>query len=203
MKPATVSSTFLSILSLVSATRWKVEIDYTRAEPCVDGNDILYADDLTGCSVVAASWPESDRGKWGASTHLCGSIIEDADEFQRIIQEDGRGYEGLSMADSWDFLGDDLGQPESIYLIGSVDSSGNENFPTGNQRIRDFLQNDAGITAAINQDHTYTGNGNEATAELQPVGREPDLALPVLGGRIFASTMGLATSDQRMGGLVH
>ncbi|RYP27897.1 hypothetical protein DL767_007485 [Monosporascus sp. MG133] len=156
------------MLSLVSATRWRVEIDHMGAEPCVDGNDVLYADDLTGCSVAAASWPESDEGRWGAFMHLCGSTIEDANEFQRIIEEDGRGYEGLSMADSWAFLIENLGQPESVYLVRSADSSGNKNFPTGNQRIRDFLQSTVGITTAINQDHTYTGNAIEATAELHP-----------------------------------
>ncbi|RYO96253.1 hypothetical protein DL765_011634 [Monosporascus sp. GIB2] len=168
MKSATVSSAFLSVLSLVSATRWKVEVDHMRAEPCVDGNDILYANDLTGCSVAAASWPQGDQGKWGAFMHLCGSTIEDAAEFERVIREGFRGYEGLSMADTWEFLRDNLGQPESVYLIRSFDSSGNEKFPNGNQRIRDFLQNDAGITTAINQDYKYTGNANAVTAELHP-----------------------------------
>ncbi|RYP63151.1 hypothetical protein DL769_007062 [Monosporascus sp. CRB-8-3] len=79
------------------------------AEPCVDGNDILYADDLTGCSVAAASWPESDQGKWGAFMLPCGSTIEDANEFRRIVPRGG-GYEGLSMVDSWTFLHRQPGQ---------------------------------------------------------------------------------------------
>ncbi|RYP10908.1 hypothetical protein DL764_000344 [Monosporascus ibericus] len=151
MKSATVSSTFLSVLSLASAARRRIETDHMGAAP-----------------VAAASWPESDEGKWGAFMHLCGSTFEEADEFRRIMQEDGRGYEGLSMADSWASLNDSQGQPESVYLIRSVDSSGNENFPTVNQHIRDLLRNTVGIMTAINQDHRYTGSANEATAELHP-----------------------------------
>lgn len=167
MKFSVASVTLLSAITSISATRWKVETDYLGAELCKSGNDILFADDLTGCSVAAASWASGSE-KWGIFMHLCGSTIENQAVFEQITTADGRGYEGLSMVDSWQSLFGDLGQPAKVNLIRSVDASGNENFPAGNQRIITFLQNDIGITTNIDTTKTYRSNTNVATAELHP-----------------------------------
>lgn len=154
-------------IASVAADQWKVEIDRLRAKRFPNTNDILYADDLTGCSVAAASW-NSGTQKFGIFMHLCGTTIQDQAAFDRITTDEDRGEDGFSMVDSWESAIASFGQPAKVNLIRSVDISGNENFPAGNQRIRNFLQNTVNVQTNIDTTKTYRSNTNAATVQLRP-----------------------------------
>ncbi|KAK7743952.1 hypothetical protein SLS62_010414 [Diatrype stigma] len=158
--------TFLSAITSGAAERWKIEIDHLGAKQCKDGNDILYADDLTGCSVAAASW-NSGSQIYGVFMHLCGTTIQDEATFDQITEDESRGEDDFSMVESWENAIASLGQPAKVNLIRSVDASGNELFPAGNQRIIKFLQ-DIKIQTNIDTTKTYRSNANAATVELHP-----------------------------------
>lgn len=122
----------------------------------------LYADDLQGCTVVAAVWPTDNDGKThGFYAHAGGETIQDDEtgpatvdrirsKIRRITEEEGSS-------------------PEGVWLV-YARQHGREQHPEGNNRIREMLQ-DEGIEFT-GEKYRWAHNMPE-TVELWPGKAEP------------------------------
>ncbi|KAI9780437.1 MAG: hypothetical protein M1839_006711 [Geoglossum umbratile] len=107
----------------------KVDID-----KCVEDNlssgDVLYADDLEGCTVVAAVWPAEGDEIPAYFAHFGGSTIMDEDKAQALVDKFG---EELTIPTSNGAV-----PPENAWLIYATEG-GEERYKEGNDRIREML----------------------------------------------------------------
>ncbi|KAF7508384.1 hypothetical protein GJ744_009375 [Endocarpon pusillum] len=143
----------------------KVGMDkYEDVEMAV--GDILYSDDLEGCTVFAAVWPNTNGKIFAFFAHFGAATIMHATDGPRLVER----------------VGDDLdvpltdGNPEKAWLVFSTDLAGNERFTEGNDRIRAMLQA-KGITTVTEETYRPPQGNIAQIVELHP-GKDDPLIIP-------------------------
>jgi len=134
---------FLSVISLcAAASGTKVATDQGIQRQILKSShskNFLYADDLTGCTVLAAHWPEKETGTSGAYksalfVHVCQSTLNDATTLQTFMQDKSKS-EGVSIHDRLQALTNaGTQQPEKTFFVVKVDSSNKEKARSGAAR---------------------------------------------------------------------
>jgi hypothetical protein len=165
---------FLSVISLcAAASGTKVSTDQGIQRQILKSSHtttFLYADDLTGCTVLAAHWPEQGTGTTGAYksalfVHVCQDTLSDATKLQTFMQDPSKS-EGKSVHDRLQTLTNGATQqPEKTFLVYKVDSSGNEVYPEGNQIMKNYI---AGWGIQVTGTATYKARSAAARAEQDP-----------------------------------
>ncbi|KAI9783837.1 MAG: hypothetical protein M1839_003173 [Geoglossum umbratile] len=147
-------------------TRTKVGIDEC-VEDSLSKGDVLYADDLEGCTVVAAVWPKESETFPAFFAHFGGSTIMDEENGQKLVD---KFADVLLIATS-----DGVVAPEGAWLIYAKDRNGEERYKEGNDLIRKMLT-DANVTAEEWSYPPPQGNMTQ-TVELR-VGEDEPLIMP-------------------------
>ena len=160
---------FLSVISLCAAANTRVETDQVRQREIFQvshGANVLYANDLSGCTVLAAQWAAVSGSKQAIFVHICQTTLNaDASLDTFMNNDDDNVSEGLSVNDRLEIL-TGIGQPEATFLIVRVDGSGNELFPTNNQRLRTYINTH--FHMQVTQQLTYRAVNAEAIATQDP-----------------------------------
>ena len=161
---------FLSVISLCAAAATQVETDHVRQRQifsATHGSNVLFANDLIGCTVLAAQWAEVSGSKEAIFVHICQTTLSADASLNTFMNNDNDDVsEGLSVNERLEILIDAGGQPEATFLIVRVDGSGNEQFPTNNQRLRTYINNK--FHMEVNQQLTYRALNADATATQDP-----------------------------------
>ncbi|KAN0070674.1 hypothetical protein V8E54_011543 [Elaphomyces granulatus] len=172
MKFLSEVAAFLSVISLcAAASGTKVSTDQGIQRQILKSahtTTFLYADDLSGCTVLAAHWAEQGTGTGAYKTalfvHVCQDTLGDATKLQTFMQDKGKS-EGTSIHDRLQTLVSSNGQPEKTFLVYKVDSKGNEVYPAGNQIMKDYIK---GWNIQVTGTATYKAIGANARAEQDP-----------------------------------
>jgi hypothetical protein len=163
---------FLSVISLcAAASGTKVATDRGIQRDILKSShskNFLYADDLTGCTVLAAHWPEktgsSGAYKTALFVHVCQSTLNDDTTLQTFMQDKSKS-EGVSIHDRLSALTNGGTQPEKTFLVIKVDSSNKELFPENNQRLKNYIN---GWGIKVSNQVTYKARSGDARAEQDP-----------------------------------
>ena len=171
---------FLSVISLCAALSGvRVTIDKAveqRTYPKTHANELLYANDLTGCVVFAANWPQKTDGtglyKETLFVHVCQATLATSDKLEKFMTDDSKGTDRTSIHD-WleEIIGID-GQPEQAYLVSRAGSD-----PKYNQNMITYLKDNFKITNP--NELTYVGK-KDATV-IQDPWDTPAVSVPVTG----------------------
>ena len=164
---------FLSVISLCAAasgtrvtTDQGIERDITKKDHTTT---FLYANDLSGCTVLAAHWPEKTGSSGGYKSslfiHVCQTTLGDVTKFKTFMEDKGKS-EGKSIHDRLQTLtnGATL-QPEQTWLVYKVKSDGEESSPVGNKNMKNYI---AGWGIKVTNTATYKAINAEARAEQDP-----------------------------------
>lgn len=128
--------------------------------------DKLYTDDLAGCTVFAAVWPNINGKTFAFFAHFGTTTIMHATDGPRLVNKVGEGLE-VPLTD---------GNPAKAWLVFSTDSAGNERFKEGNDRIRAMLRAN-GITTVTEKTYRPPQGRIAQIVELHP-GKDDPLIIP-------------------------
>jgi hypothetical protein len=171
MKFLSEVAAFLSVISLCAAAGTKVSTDQGIQRQILKSahtTTFLYADDLIGCTVLAAHWAEQGTGTGAYKTalfvHVCQDTLGDATKLKTFMEDKGKS-EGTSVHDRLQTLVKSNGQPEKTFLVYKVDSSGKEVYPEGNQLMKTYIE---GWNIQVTGTATYKALKGDARAEQDP-----------------------------------
>lgn len=116
------------------AKKIKVAIDDFKDED-LKKDDILYADDLSGCTVFCAVWPASGSEITSFFAHFGGSTIQDSIQAVKLME---KMKDGLFIPTSGYQT-----PPAKAWLV-TAHENGVEKYKDGNETVRKMLR-DAGI----------------------------------------------------------
>jgi hypothetical protein len=95
--------------------------------------DMLYTNDLEGCTVVAAVWPKgSDDKTYAFFAHFAAVTIMDEGKGPTFVDEVGNELKTVISIEG--------GLPEKAWLIIAIDSANDEKCQAGNDLVRGMLR---------------------------------------------------------------
>jgi len=167
-------ATFLSVISLCTAAGTQVKTDQGVQKEVAQSShttDFLYANDLTGCTVLAAHWPQAGSGtgvyKNALFVHVCQSTLNADASLDKFMKDPTKTENDASISDLLDILTDDkTKQPEKTYFVVKVDKDGKEAFKANNQRFESYINTHWGIK--ITGKIPYKALHDPATAQQDP-----------------------------------
>jgi len=166
---------FLSVISLcTAASGTRVETDRGVRKEIFESShtsNFLYANDLTGCTVLAAHWPKEGTGtgafKNAFFVHVCQTTLDTDTSLDKFMKDSRKTADEISISEWLDILTDEKkAQPEKAYFVVKVDTHGNEVFQANNQRFKNYLNTHWGIK--ISGSVPYKALKGAATAEQDP-----------------------------------
>jgi hypothetical protein len=174
---------FLSVISLCAALSGvRVTIDKAveqRTYQKTHANELLYANDLTGCVVFAANWPQKTDGtglyKETLFVHVCQATLATPTLLGNFMT--GEGIANDYTIHEWLELliqGTGGSQPEAAYIVSKVGSDAGYN-----QNLIDYLRDNFAITIPTTHMLTYVGK-KDATVVQDPWDN-PAVTVPISG----------------------
>jgi hypothetical protein len=166
---------FLSVISLcTAASGTRVETDKGVQKEIYENShttNFLYANDLTGCTALAAHWPQEGTGtgayKNALFVHVCQTTLNTDASLDKFMKDSTKTENGISISDWLDILTNKKkAQPEKTYFVVKVDSNGKEVFQANNQRFKSYINTHWGIQ--VSGSVPYKALKGDATAEQDP-----------------------------------
>jgi hypothetical protein len=164
---------FLSVVSLCAAAGTQVLTDQGIQREILRSShttNFLYADDLTGCTVLAAHWPEEESGTANAYknaifVHVCQTTLSDVNLLDAFMQDDSKS-EDVSIHDRLEILTNSGKlQPEKTFLVIKADSKNNEQYAANNQRLKNYIN---GWGIKVSEEIKYKALSGDTRAEQDP-----------------------------------
>ena len=151
----------------------KVPIDrgvYEEIHESSHKSDRLYADDLTGCTVLAAHWPEKEGtgSKEALFVHVSQITLDNTDSLNKFMKDESKFDEASSIHDVLEMLttGKEGKQPEKTFFVIKADSNNVEQYLENNKRLKEYISTNFKIEDI--QEIKYKALGGDVRAEQDP-----------------------------------
>ena len=174
---------FLSVISLCAAALSGVRVETDKAveqKTYQNGHadHTLYANDLTGCVVFAANWPQKTDStgayKDALYVHVCQATLATSALLEKFMTSNGIANE-YTIHEWLELLiqGSGGSQPEAAYIVNKAGSA------EYNQNLINYLRDNFGITVPALNMLTYVGK-KDATVVQDPWDN-PAVTVPISG----------------------